>query len=86
MSRHPYTHACDLIRCVAGHNREGSKLSRSDASQIRQLFAEVLGMNDEELATKLSLHYQKHESRYVEMATKDMVLIWADRLGLEKPR
>jgi hypothetical protein len=58
VSRHPYTYACDLIRCVSPKN-----LSRCDASKIRQTIAEALGIEDEELATKLSEYYQKNEER-----------------------
>lgn len=58
MSRHPYTYAADFIRGLAGYNSDGTKLSRSDASTIRQGIADVLGMKDEELAIKLSERYQ----------------------------
>ena len=34
-SRYPFTYSCDLIRAWAGHNENGTKLSRSDASTIR---------------------------------------------------
>lgn len=54
MSRHPYTHAADFIRALGPVNSEGVVLSRSDASQIRQGIAKVIGMTDEELAIKLS--------------------------------
>lgn len=54
MSRHPYTHSCDFIRALAGHNQHGAILGRSEASQIRQGIAKAIGMTDEELAIKLS--------------------------------
>ncbi|MFC4924742.1 hypothetical protein [Delftia deserti] len=54
MSRHPYTHSADFIRALGPVNSEGVVLSRSDASQIRQGIAKVIGMSDEELAIKLS--------------------------------
>ena len=54
MSRYPYTHACDFIRMLAGHNAKGTKLSRADASHIRSTIAEIIGMDDEELAYKLA--------------------------------
>jgi hypothetical protein len=56
-TRYPYTHACDLIRMIAGYGKEGTKLSRSDASRIRNLFATITGINDDELAAKLADHY-----------------------------
>ncbi len=55
MSRHPYTYSCDLIRIVE------PMISRSQASQIRQNIALALGMDDEELAFKLSEYYQANE-------------------------
>jgi hypothetical protein len=55
--RYPYTHAADLIRMIAGYGKEGTKLSRSDASRIRNLFAAVCGIDDNELAAKLADHY-----------------------------
>lgn len=58
MSRHPYTNACDYIRQAIPLDYEvGCKLSRSEASQIRQAIALAIGMEDEELAIKLSDYY-----------------------------
>jgi hypothetical protein len=61
MSRHPYTHACDFIRSIPDRCEDGisTKLSRSEASQIRQKIAAVIGMDDAELAEKLSIAYQQ---------------------------
>jgi hypothetical protein len=59
-SRYPYTYAADCIRIVAGHNRDGSKISRSDAAKIRALFVKVTGVDDETLAKMLADHYQKY--------------------------
>ena len=53
-SRYPYTYACDFIRMAGPVGSGGVVLSRSDASQIRQSIAEVLGMDDHELACKLA--------------------------------
>jgi len=58
-SRYPYTYAADCVRIIAGHNRDGSKISRSDASKVRTLFAKVTGIDDETLAKMLADHYQK---------------------------
>jgi len=52
--RYPYTHACDHIRMLAGHNRGGTKLSRADASRLRSFFAEVMSVDDRELACKIA--------------------------------
>lgn len=63
MSRHPYTYAADYVRHHAGHAEDGSgtKLSRSDASQIISGIAEALGMEREALAIKLSEHFQRNQ-------------------------
>jgi hypothetical protein len=53
-SRYPYTYACDFIRMAGPVGPEGVVLSRSDASQIRQKIADVLGMDDRKLACKLA--------------------------------
>jgi hypothetical protein len=53
-SRYPYTYACDFIRMAGPVGPEGVVLSRSDANQIRQKIADVLGMDDRKLACKLA--------------------------------
>jgi hypothetical protein len=62
-SRYPYTYSCDLIR-RAGPIRagEGVILSRSDASQIMQLIASAIGMDERELACKLADVQIEHEN------------------------
>lgn len=61
-TRYPYTYAADLIRMTVGAN----KLSRSDASQIRKVIADAIGMNDAELARKLADHFKEHEQMLVD--------------------
>lgn len=56
-SRYPYTYACDLIRSKGGYGDKGTNLSRSNASQIRQVIAKALSMDDEELAKKLADYF-----------------------------
>jgi len=51
-TRYPYTYACDLLREAAG-----LELSRSGASKIRQLIADVLCLDDEQVAQKLAERY-----------------------------
>lgn len=63
--RHPYTYACDLIRAWAT-----PALSRSDASQIRQGFAQVLGIDDTELAIRLSRYFQEHQDDIIGAAIR----------------
>jgi hypothetical protein len=66
-TRYPYTYACDFVRCLAGHKDEsiGTKISRCDASKIREGIAKALGMSDEELAKKLADYYKAHEKEIV---------------------
>lgn len=70
-TRYPYTYACDLIRSAAGYNEHGTKLSRSDASQIRTLIAEIIGMPDEELAKKLADYERQHCDELTEASVKE---------------
>lgn len=74
--RFPYTYACDHIRSIAGYGREGTKLSRSDASAILSEIARVLGMpNHEEIAIKLAIvemnkteeHRQRDAQRLIQV-------------------
>lgn len=69
-SRHPYTYAADYIRILAGYGEGGTKLSRSDASRIRQGIATAIGMDDADLAARLSAHYQANESALTAMAAE----------------
>lgn len=64
MSRHPYTYADDYVRHLAGYNETGTILSRSDASRILEGIALAIGLEHEQLATKLSLYYQDHEEEF----------------------
>lgn len=60
-TRYPYTYACDFVRGLAGYGPEGTKISRSDASQILHEIAPIIGMTHEELAGKLADHYKAYE-------------------------
>jgi hypothetical protein len=81
--RYPYTYAADLIRTKAGYCDDGSgtKLSRSDASQIRQLFSEILGIPDEELAKKLADYYKVHEEELTVKGTASFLETLKVELG-----
>lgn len=60
-TRYPYTYAADYVRSLAGYESSGTKLSRSDASQVRQGIARALGIDDAELARKLADYYKARE-------------------------
>lgn len=60
-SRYPYTYACDFLRAFGGADKGGVKLSRADASKMREQIAKAIGMTDEELAKKLADYYQANE-------------------------
>ena len=68
-TRYPDTYACDLIRSVV-YNAYGTKLSRSDASEIRELFASVLGIGDEELAEMLADYYLENQGAILRKSTE----------------
>lgn len=61
-TRYPYTYSCDLIRRGGPINYHGVVLSRSDASQIRELIAKAIGMDDYDLACKLADAQLAHEN------------------------
>lgn len=69
-SRHPYTYAADYVRILAGYGASGTKLSRADASKIRQGIATALGMDDAALAEKLSAFYKANEEGLTAMAAE----------------
>lgn len=60
-TRYPYTYACDFMRVFGGADKGGVKLSRADASKMREQIAKAIGMPDEELAKKLADYYQANE-------------------------
>lgn len=72
--RYPYTHACDLIRCMVGVDENGSvSFSRSQASSLRSSIAEAIGMDDEEFARKLADYYLQHKDRIAEETAKKIL-------------
>jgi hypothetical protein len=74
-TRYPYTYACDLIRSVAGYRDGGfgTKLSRLDASLIRELFSKVTGLADEHLAEKLADYYKANEEEITDTSVKEFL-------------
>jgi hypothetical protein len=54
-SRYPYTYSADYIRRIA----DNSNLSRSKASFIVKQIAEIIGMDEIELKTKIADRYIK---------------------------
>lgn len=73
-TRYPYTHACDYIRMIAGYNTHGTKISRSDASNIRQEMSKILGIDDEEMANRLADYYLENKDKLAEQSAKDFQL------------
>lgn len=68
-TRYPYTYAADFVRGLAGYGESGTKISRSDARQIRSGIAAALGMDDTELARKLADHYRANEDSLSKQST-----------------
>jgi hypothetical protein len=76
-TRYPYTYAADLIRSIPEKTeihgmKLGVVLSRSDASRIRQKIAEVLGIDDRELAEKLADEFLKKEQDILAELDKEL--------------
>lgn len=71
--RYPYTYAADLIRSAAGPT-----LSRSDASQIVSVMADVLGMDARSLSERLADHFVANEKSIIEHCLR-RVLSTVDR-------
>jgi elongation factor P hydroxylase len=81
-SRYPYTYSCDFLRAYGGADKDGVRLSRSDASQVRGAVAKALGMPDEELARKLADYYLANEEETSERSMRDLL----PALGLATPK
>jgi hypothetical protein len=71
-SRYPYTYACDYLRTFGGYDSSGTKMSRGEASQIRQAISAAIGMDDHELACKLADHYIENQKEIDERTTRDL--------------
>jgi hypothetical protein len=50
-------------------------LSRGDASRIRQGIAEAIGMDDHELACRLSDYFQANQERVNDASVKRLMLV-----------
>jgi hypothetical protein len=74
-SRYPYTYACDYIRSLAGYGEQGTKIGRSDASTIMKGIAQVIGIDDEELACKLADYYKENEERIADESAQEFLRI-----------
>ena len=70
-SRYPYTHACDFLRSAAPWDEGGCTMSRSDASQVRQLISLALGVDDKEVAERLADTFLNYEPKIYVFKTND---------------
>jgi nickel-dependent lactate racemase len=64
--RNIYTDAGDLLRLYVGGCENGAKISRVDASRLRMLFSEIMGLDDESVAKALAAYYRENKQRLVE--------------------
>lgn len=71
-SRYPYTYACDYIRGLGDCDSSGVRISRSEASQIREGIAKAIGMDDADLARKLADYAQENEHELAEKAMQKL--------------
>ncbi len=53
-SRYPYTYAADFLRAIPEMGPGGTKLSRSEASQMIEAIADAIGWKKETLAARLA--------------------------------
>lgn len=72
-TRYPYTYAADFIRSLGGYDEGGIKLSRSNASQIRQSIASIIGMEDINLAQAIADYYLDHEDEIAQKSTEEFL-------------
>ena len=70
-SRYPYTYACDFLRSAAPWDEHGCTMSRSDASQVRQLTSLALGVDDKEVAERLADTFLNYEPKIYVFKTND---------------
>jgi hypothetical protein len=75
-SRYPYTYACDFVRMKAGYGPEGLKMSRSEASIVRQEIAKAINMEDAKLAEALADHYLTNQQSIDEESTRRLLSIF----------
>jgi len=73
--RYPYTYSADLIRMIVGYDEHGTILSRSDASNLKSKIAEIIGMDERELACKLADYFLENEEDISNNATKDFLRV-----------
>lgn len=72
-ARYPYSYSADLVRGWAGHNANGSKISRSDARNILHNMAKVLDIDAEDLASKLADFYLVNENKISEAQAQSIL-------------
>ena len=72
-TRYPYTEACDFMRTLT----QEASLSRSEASQIRQFFSALLGIDDHDLACKIADYAKANPPDTEQLVIKNLT-----RLGL----
>jgi hypothetical protein len=68
--RYPYTYAADLMRMTIGYNEEGAKISRLDASLLRQLISKVMDLNDWDVADQLATYYLDIQQELTDKAVR----------------
>jgi hypothetical protein len=71
--RYPFTYCADYIRTLAGYDEGGTKISRSDASNIRQTFCQILGLDDVETAKKIADYYLENQDKIAQKAADELL-------------
>ena len=60
--RYPHTYAADLIRTAAECDRDGCRMSRSEAASAISIVADALDMDRDDLCRKLADYYSSNET------------------------
>lgn len=75
-SRYPYTYACDYIQSFGGCDSGGVRVSRADASRIRQAVANAIGLPDDLLAIKLADYYLANKEKIDAASVQELIAVF----------
>ena len=70
--RYPYTYAYDYIRCLAGYNENGTKLSRSDCARLLDDICKFCNIDKEILVRNIADFYLKNSDVIAEKSFKEL--------------
>ena len=74
--QYPHTYAADLVRMHGPNEGVGLQLSRSDASQLNEMYAKALGISKARLSELLADYYLTHEDELVAKSVERATEAW----------